>query len=168
MNPAGLILGAALLLAACSGPEEVRELRSETMTIVLEAPLFEGPNPGQYEWVFDLAESLQLEGPREVKRAHLTQAVLTPGDSLGFQQIRSFVLSLASDHPEVSMQEVAFVNPVDASSASISMEVAEAADVAAHLAEGKAYVVLDVDLAEDEWELNRTLSLDLTLELGLN
>ena len=168
MNPAGLMMGAALLLAACSGPEEVRELRSETMSIVLEAPLFEGPNPGQYEWVFDLSESLQLEESREVKRARVTQAVLTPGDSLGFQKMRSFVLSLASDDPEVRMQEVAFVNPVDASLASIAMDVAEEADVAAHVAEGKAYVVLDVDLAEDEWELNRTLNLDVTLELGLN
>ncbi len=168
MNPASLLMGAALLFAACSGPEEVRELRSETMSIVLEAPLFEGPNPGQYEWVFDLTESLQLEEPREVKRARVTQAVLTPGDSLGFQKMRSFVLSLASDNPDVRMQEVAFVNPVDASSESIAMAVAEEADVAAHVAEGKAYIVLDVDLAEDEWELNRTLSLDLTLELGLN
>ena len=138
------------------------------MTMVLEAPLFEGPNPGQYEWVFDLNGSLEIEGNQQVKRAHVKQAVLTPGDSLGFQRVRSFVLSLASDNPEVRMQEVAFTNPVDAASESISMDVASDADVAAHVVEGKAYLVLDVDLTEDEWELNRNFSLDVTLEIGLN
>jgi hypothetical protein len=100
-----------------------------------------------------------------VTDARLKGATVLAGDSLGFSQVRSFVLSFASDNSEVAMQEAAFKNPLPEGATEVALDVAPDAELGAIVAEGKLYLVLDADLAEDFYDGNRNFKLNLSLEL---
>ena len=92
-----------------------------------------------------------------ISDARLTSATVTPNDSLGFANINAFIVSFASDNEDVSMQEAAVKNPLDEGDIA-SLNVAPEAELGEIMEEGKVYVVLDADLAEDYWDGNRDLN----------
>lgn len=161
------ILLSTALLTGCSAPGEAHAFRQEALEFVLEAPLFEGPNSGQIAWAVELPSALGLAEGKRVTGARLVHATVQPGDSLGFSQVRSLVLSFASDNADIAMQEAGFKNPVDPHAERVELEVASDAELGDHVAAGKAYLVLDVDLAEDAWEEGRRFLLDFTLEITI-
>ena len=161
----GALLAGAFWLSGCSGPEEVRQWRQESLEFTLEGPLFEGPNSGQSVLILDFPASLDVPADSEVAEARILKATVHPSDSLGFQHVRSLVLSFASDNAEVAMQEVAFKNPVFSESATVELDVTAQADLGELLAENQVYLVLDVDLAEDFWDGNRSFLLDCAVEI---
>ena len=160
---------AALLITGCSGPGEMHEYSVNELEFSLEGPLFAGPNSGQAEISIDLSDALgdtYVEGMR-ISDARLTSASVTPNDSLGFANINAFIVSFASDNEDVSMQEAAVKNPLDGGATEASLNVAPEAELGEIMEEGKVYVVLDADLAEDYWDGNRDFKLNFTLELTI-
>lgn len=156
-----------MLFSSCSGPGVVHEWQQEALEFTLEGPLFEGPNSGQVTLELDLPAALGAAEGQEVADARLVTATVHPADSMGFDQVRSFVLSFASDNADVPMQEAAFKNPVPEEAASVALDVAAQAELGAHFAEDRVYLVLDVDLAEDLWDGYRSFVLDYTMEITL-
>ena len=165
----GLLVISVLLVTSCSGPGEVHEYYVNDLEFSLEGPLFAGPNSGQAEISVDLVEALgeaYVDGMR-ISDARLTSASVTPNDSLGFNQVNAFVVSFASDNEEISMQEAAVKNPLEVGAIAASLDVAPEAELGEIMEEGKVYVVLDADLAEDYWDGNRDFKLNFTLELTI-
>jgi dihydroxyacetone kinase DhaKLM complex PTS-EIIA-like component DhaM len=102
-----------------------------------------------------------------ISDARLTSASVTPNDSLGFANINAFIVSFASDNEDVSMQEAAVKNPLEEGATAASLNVAPDAELGEIMEEGKVYVILDADLAEDYWDGNRDFKLNFTLELTI-
>ena len=167
IKTAGILTISAGLLWGCSGPGEVHDYTVEDLEVNLVGPLFEGPNQGQLALEIDLAAALgeDYEEGMKITDAHLSSATVSGGDSLGFEMVRSFVLSFASDNADVAMQEAAFKNPLPEGATEVALEVSADSELGELMAEGKVYVVLDADLTEDYWDGDRTFLLDLSLAL---
>ncbi len=165
----GILAISALATASCSGPGEIHEYTVNDLDFSLEAPLFAGPNGAQAEVTIDLAEVLgqaYQEGMR-ISAANLKTATVHANDSLGFDQVNSFVVSFASDNEDVSMQEAAVKNPLEEGASEATLEVSTEAELGEIMADGKVYVILDADLAEDYWDGSRNFLLNFTLELTI-
>jgi len=165
----GIAAISVLMITSCSGPGEMHEYTVNDLEFSLEGPLFAGPNSGQAEIAVDLTEVLgdaYVEGMR-ISDARLKSATVVPNDSLGFDQVNAFIVSFASDNEDVSMQEAAVKNPLEEDAAEASLDVAVEAELGEIMEEGKVYVVLDADLAEDYWDGNRDFKLNFTLELTI-
>lgn len=165
----GIAAVSILMITSCSGPGEMHEYAVNDLEFSLEGPLFAGPNSGQAEIAVDLTEVLgdaYVDGMR-ISDARLKSATVVPNDSLGFDQINAFIVSFASDNEDVSMQEAAVKNPLENGAAEASLDVAGEAELGEIMEEGKVYVVLDADLAEDYWDGNRDFKLNFTLELTI-
>lgn len=148
LNKLAVLFVPALLLAACSGQDETVPLTFMDVSFALEGPLFEGPNQGQY--VVQVDPAALLGSPEaEFASVHLASATITPGDSFRFDGVRSFVLSLASDDPEVGMVEAAILNPLGDVTESAELSVSQEADATAFFQGGMFYLVLDADLDAD-------------------
>lgn len=159
----------AVAAVSCSGPGEVHEYSVRDLEFTLEGPLFAGPNSGQAEIEVDLKEILgeaYADGMR-ISDARLTSAEVFPNDSLGFADVRAFIVSFASDNADVSMQEAAVKNPLEEGAVSASLDVAPEAELGELMKEGRVYVILDVDLLEDYWDGNRTFKLNYTIDLTI-
>ena len=165
----GILAFSILLVTGCSGPGEIHEYSVSDLEFSLEGPLFAGPNSEQAEISIDIADALgdaYVEGMR-ISDARLKSATVLPNDSLGFDQVNAFVVSFASDNEDISMQEAAVKNPLEEGAAQASLNVAPDAELGEIMEEGKVYVVLDADLAEDYWDGNRDFKLNFTLELTI-
>ena len=158
----GLLLP-AVLLAACSGQQETVPIELNDLEFTLEGPLFEGPNQGQYVVQVDLPALLGADD-LEVRSARLSSATVLPNDSLGFANVRSFVLSLASDNPEVGMVEAAFLNPLGDAATQAELSVSKEADATAFFQGSTFYLVLDADFAAD-FEGNRSFKANLVFDV---
>jgi hypothetical protein len=158
----GLLLP-AVLLAACSGQQETVPIELNDLEFTLEGPLFEGPNQGQYVVQVDLPALLGADD-LEVRSARLSSATVVPNDSLGFANVRSFVLSLASDNPEVGMVEAAFLNPLGDAATQAELSVSKEADATAFFQGSTFYLVLDADFAAD-FEGNRSFKANLVFDV---
>lgn len=165
----GALAVTALLATSCSGPGEMHEYSVNDLEFSLEGPLFAGPNGGQAEITIDLEDVLgdAFEEGARISDARLKEAVVVANDSLGFSNVNAFVVSFASDNEDVAMQEAAVLNPVDQALTEVALNVAPEAELGEIMADGKVYVVLDADLAEDYWDGNRDFKLNFTLELTI-
>ena len=65
------------------------------------------------------------------------------------------------------MQEAEVKNPLEEGAAEAVLDVAPEAELGEIMEDGKVYVVLDADLAEDYWDGNRDFKLNFTLELTI-
>jgi hypothetical protein len=165
----GIIAISILSFASCSGPGEIHEYSVNDLEFTLEGPLFAGPNGGQEAININLADALgdaYVEGMR-ISDARLKSASVLPNDSLGFANVNAFVVAFASDNEDVSMQEAAVKNPLEEGATVANLEVYSEAELGEIMADGKVYVVLDADLAEDYWDGNRHFKLNFTLELTI-
>ena len=169
LKTAGIVAVSVLMVTSCSGPGEVHEYEVNDLEFSLEGPLFAGPNGAQTEISIDLADVLgeAFEEGMRISDARLKTATVFPHDSLGFSQINAFVVAFASDNEDVSMQEAAVKNPLEEGAAEAVLDVAPEAELGEIMEDGKVYVVLDADLAEDYWDGNRDFKLNFTLELTI-
>ena len=62
---------------------------------------------------------------------------------------------------------LAVKNPLEEGAAEAILDVAPEAELGEIMEDGKVYVVLDADLAEDYWDGNRDFKLNFTLELTI-
>jgi hypothetical protein len=169
LRTATIITISLVVMASCSGPGEVHDYAVNELEFSLEGPLFAGPNGAQNEILIDLADVLgeAYEEGMRISDARLKTATVFPQDSLGFAQINAFVVAFASDNEDVSMQEAAVKNPLEEGATEAVLDVAAEAELGEIMEDGKVYVVLDADLAEDYWDGNRNFKLNFTLELTI-
>lgn len=161
------IASVTLAFWGCAGSGETANVKQSDLAVVLAGPLFEGPNQGQTQFTFSLASALgeAYEPGMKVRDARIQRAEVLPGDSLGFAHVRSFVLSFASDNPDVSMLEAGFKNPLPDGADRVDLDVAPNVELGPHMAAGEVYVVLDADLDEDYWDGDRRFLLNLELNI---
>ena len=169
LKKAGIIAVSVMMATSCSGPGEVHEYAVNDLEFTFEGPLFAGPNGAQTEILIDLANVLgeAYEDGMRISDARLKTATVFPNDSLGFSQINAFVVAFASDNEDVAMQEAAVKNPLEEGAAEAVLDVAPEAELGEIMEDGKVYVVLDADLAEDYWDGNRDFILNFTLDLTI-
>jgi len=70
-------------------------------------------------------------------------------DSSNFDGVNNFVVSLASDNPELQMKELAFMNPVKAGTIDANLSVSNEVTAEDYFGEKQFYIVVDAGLSKD-------------------
>jgi len=161
-----------LFLSACGKGSKSQVVSLNDLAFSFEGPLYEGPNSGQYAWKVNLKELLkdQYSEGMKIKGAKILAAEVNETeceDCYGFEQIKSLVLSFASNNKEIPMQEIALLNPIASDKKTQVLNVSGEADLTAFLNESDVYIVLDADITEDI-EDNVDLKTNITLELSFD
>ena len=161
-----------LFLSSCGKGSKTQVVNLNDLEFNFEGPLYEGPNTAQYAWKVDLKSLLKdqhTEGMK-IKGAKLLVAEISEEDCedcYGFDEIKSLVLSFASNNKDISMQEVALLNPIAADKNLQNLNVSGEAELTDFLNESDVYIVLDANVTEDI-EDNLTLKANITLELSFD
>jgi hypothetical protein len=170
-----------LFISACGKGSKSQIVTLNDLEFSFEGPLYEGPNTAQYAWKVNLKELLkdQYQEGMKIKGAKILAAEVKETECVsdsnseesagcyGFEQIKSLVLSFASNNKAISMQESALLNPIDATKKSQTLNVSGEADLTAFLNESDVYIVLDADISEDIDD-NFALRTNITLELSFD
>lgn len=161
-----------LLLSACGKGSKRQIVTLSDVEFSYEGPLYEGPNPAQYAWKVDLKTLLkdQYQDGMKIKGAKLLTAEIHEEeceDCYGFDDIKSLVLSFATNNKDVPMQAVALLNPISAGKKVQALSISGEADLTDYLNESDVYIVLDSDLKQNI-EANVTLKATITLELSFD
>jgi len=157
----------SILILSCRGENKTKPFILKDIEFVYEGPLYEGSNPAQYVAAIDLKAILKddyKEG-MTIENAVLKKAEVVPGESGTFGGISALVLSLSADNPDIKMQELAVLNPVDTASSKAVLKPSPKAEAADFFGEKQFYVVLDATLAKDI-EAGLKLKGNFEFELG--
>lgn len=148
---------------ACGAPENTKTFTLKDIEFKYEGPLFQGSNPSQYVAKIDLKEILgeDYKEGLQVENAVLKNATVACVDPKNFQDINALVFSLASDNPDLAMQELAVINPINAKLKSVKLKPSKEADATDFFAEKQVYVILDASFIKD---VNANVSLKGTFE----
>lgn len=148
---------------ACGAPENTKSFTLKDIEFKYEGPLFQGSNPSQYIAKIDLKEILgdDYKEGLQVENAVLKNATVACVDPKNFQDINALVFSLASDNPDLAMQELAVINPINAKLKSVKLKPSKEADATDFFAEKQVYVILDASFIND---VNANVSLKGTFE----
>lgn len=148
---------------ACGAPENTKSFTLKDIEFKYEGPLFQGSNPSQYIAKIDLKEILgdDYKEGLQVQNAVLKNATVACVDPKNFQDINALVFSLASDNPDLAMQELAVINPINAKLKSVKLKPSKEADATDFFAEKQVYVILDASFIKD---VNANVSLKGTFE----
>jgi hypothetical protein len=141
----------SFLLLSCGGDKKDKSFILKDIEFVYEGPLYEGSNPAQYVAAIDL-KSIFKEDYKEgmtIENALLKKAEVVPGELSSFGGISALVLSLSADNPEIKMQELAVLNPIDSTASKAVLKPSPKADATDFFGEKQFYVVLDATLAKD-------------------
>ncbi|MFM8596197.1 MAG: hypothetical protein ACKOBN_03775 [Flavobacteriales bacterium] len=146
-----LFVVGVLLMYACGSPENTKTFTLKDIEFKYEGPLFQGSNPSQYVAKIDLKEILGEDYKEgiQIEEAVLKNATVQSIDPKNFQDINALVLSLASDNPDLSMQELAVLNPIQAKQSTVKLRPSKEADPTDYFAEKQVYVILDASFAKD-------------------
>ncbi|MEY3861311.1 MAG: hypothetical protein RIS50_1592, partial [Bacteroidota bacterium] len=85
-------------------------------------------------------------------------------DSANFDGVGSFVVSLASDNPDLKMKELAFLNPVKPGTTDAVLSVSNEVTAEEYFAEKQFYLVVDASLLKD-LDANLSFKGDFDFEL---
>jgi len=146
-----LISFVSFLLLSCRSNQKSKSFILKDIEFVYEGPLYEGTNPAQYVAAIDL-KAIFKEDYKEgmtIENAVLKKAEVVPGESGSFGGISALVLSLSADNPDIKMQELAVLNPVDTAASKAVLMPSPKADATDFFGEKQFYVVLDATLAKD-------------------
>jgi hypothetical protein len=151
MKNIAIIAFSLFILGACSSADKTKKFKLENIEFVYSGPLYEGSNAAQYVAKIDLKEILgaDYEDGIEIDEAALKKAVVEIVEPKGCKDISSFVMSLASDNPDLAMQELAVVNPIKTYGGKIKLKPSPSADATDYFAEKSVYVVLDASFVKD-------------------
>lgn len=152
-----IILGAlvialgAWLFKVLNAPKNTKYFTLKDIQFEYVGPLFQGSNPAQYVAKIDLKEILgsDYNADIKIKNAVLKNAMVESIDPGTFQDINALVVSFASDNPELSMQELAVINPIKGELKSIQLKPSKEANVTDYFAEKQVYVILDASFLKD-------------------
>lgn len=170
MKNVSLVLFAlvALFFGGCKSDEKNQSITLNKIEFALEGPLYSGSNPAQHTFKVDLKSLMgdKYQEGAKIKLASLKTAKIYSLDSTtSFENINSFVLSLASDNKDVKMKELALLNPVPAGSKSAELKPSATATAEEFFGESQFYIVLDADLKNDV-DGNLTFAADLVFEVS--
>lgn len=147
-----IVLSLSLLLFySCSTSDKKKTFKLEDIEFVYAGPIFEGSNPAQYIATIDLKAILgddYVEGI-EIDKASLKKALVKMVNPESAVDINALVLSLASDNPELQMQELAVVNPISSNKGEVSLKPSPTAEATDFFAEKTVYVILDASFVKD-------------------
>ena len=101
----------------------------------------------------------------KVTGASLKSAHIRAVDSANFDGVGSFVVSLASDNPDLQMKELAFLNPVKPGTKDAVLSVSNEVTAEEYFAEKQFYLVVDASLLKD-LEANMSFKGDFDFELS--
>ncbi len=141
----------ALFNMGCNKGGEKTTFTMKDIAFTLSGPLYEGSNPGQYIVQVDLKTILgdKFHNGAKITGATLKNATIKALDSGNFNDISSFVLSIASDNADLKMKELAVLNPVPAGSKQVVLKAAEEISVDDYFGEKQFYVIVDATLSKD-------------------
>lgn len=156
----------SFLITACSGKRVETTYTIQGVELVMEGPLFEGPNSANITHMVDLSQLPDSLGvtPENIKGATLTTAVFYVADTSNFDLVSDFRLTLTADGAE--MTEVAILSPVAAGTNRVALQVSEEADLRDFFRLPEFIILVDAGLKEDLYD-NYYLSADLTFTLSV-
>ena len=101
------------LFKLLNAPKHTKAFTLSDIQFEYAGPLFQGSNPAQYVAKIDLKEILgsDYKAGIKIKNAVLKNATVESFDPSTFQDVSALVVSFASDNPDLSMQELAVINP---------------------------------------------------------
>ena len=151
MKNIAFVLLSLVLLGACSSGDQTKTFKLENIEFVYSGPIFEGSNSAQYVAKIDLKEILgaDYEEGMEIDEAALKKAFVEIVKPDVCTDISSFVMSLASDNPDLAMQELAVVNPIKSYGGKIKLKPSPSADATDYFAEKSVYVIVDASFLKD-------------------
>lgn len=161
----GLILTLLILISGCDSRG------SETGTILLRdvefnfsGPLDAGSNAAQFEWTLKPADHLRMwTETSSMKTAKLVSAEVNDAE-YEFDGINNLVLSLVSENQDLSMTEVAVLNPLKPKINKQVLNLAQEAEIDDFFKEKMMYILLDAGLSE-ALDDNIKLTADITFEV---
>lgn len=159
-------LVALLGLTACNKETQTTTVTLDPMAFEWSGPLFEGSNPAQVTVTVDpkvLLGDLWKEGV-EIKGVVLKKAEVSAENNEDFEGVLSLVMSMASNNPELRMQEIAAASPLQPEYNKASLSMAPQAHIVDFFEEKEFYLVLDASLKSDR-EQDLRLTGQVTLEI---
>jgi len=156
-----------LVAAACGGPTESVERKTDNLLLTAEGPLYDGSNTATYTWPVDLS-SLLGEGytASDIAKARITGIRITAVNPDNLSLVSDITLLLAGSG--VAMQKVGFLNPLPADANSIELVLAQDQNkIEAFFALKEITLVADLNLTqelEDNLELHAQLTFNFDLK----
>jgi len=133
--------------------------------MVAEAPLFDGPNTLQAQFLFDPKTIDPALSYDDIEHVTISRAEITASDSSGFDQIRNMVLQFTSAN--AAMQKAGVLNPVPKGVRNISINPSAETELTEHFKQSEITIVLDADLEGDREEA-LTMSGSFEFEIKYN
>ena len=161
-----LILTASYALFGCNQPTQTTTVTLDTLSFEWSAPLMEGSNPAQVTVSVnpqELLGDLWKEGMK-IQKVVLKKAEISAENNADFTDIQSLVLSLASNNPQLHMQEIASASPVQPAYNKASLTPATQSKIDEFFGEKEFYMVLDASLKGDR-DQDLRLTGQFTLEI---
>jgi hypothetical protein len=161
-----LILTASYLLFGCNQPTQTTTVTLDTLGFEWSAPLMEGSNPAQVTVSVnpqELLGDLWKEGMK-IQKVVLKKAEISAENNADFADVQSLVLSMASNNPQLHMQEIASASPVQPAYNKASLTPATQSKIDQFFGEKEFYMVLDASLKGDR-DQDLRLTGQFTLEI---
>ena len=161
-----LILTASYALFGCNQPTQTTTVTLDTLGFEWSAPLMEGSNPAQVTVSVnpqELLGDLWKEGMK-IQKVVLKKAEISAENNADFADIQSLVLSMASNNPQLHMQEIASASPVQPAYNKASLTPATQSKIDEFFGEKEFYMVLDASLKGDR-DQDLRLTGQFTLEI---
>ena len=161
-----LILTASYALFGCNQPTQTTTVTLDTLGFEWSAPLMEGSNPAQVTVRVnpqELLGDLWKEGMK-IQKVVLKKAEISAENNADFADIQSLVLSMASNNPQLHMQEIASASPVQPAYNKASLTPATQSKIDEFFGEKEFYMVLDASLKGDR-DQDLRLTGQFTLEI---
>jgi len=115
--------------------------------LMAEGPLFDGPNTLQANYTIDLNQIEEGLDPAKIKSVKLKKAEVSTEDSLGFDNVRNFVLQLTSS--DTQMEKIAVLNPVEKGAQKVNLSASEECDLLDNFQQREIIIILDADIVGD-------------------
>ena len=161
-----VILTASYALFGCNQPTQTTTVTLDTLGFEWSAPLMEGSNPAQVTVSVnpqELLGDLWKEGMK-IQKVVLKKAEISAENNADFADIQSLVLSMASNNPQLHMQEIASASPVQPAYNKASLTPATQSKIDEFFGEKEFYMVLDASLKGDR-DQDLRLTGQFTLEI---
>jgi hypothetical protein len=155
------LLCVVVALASCK--QSVTKTYSiKDIVIAAEGPLFDGPNTMQANHIIDLSQIEPGLTAEHIQSVKLSKASFHTTDSVGFDNIRNFVLQLTS--ADAKMVKAGVLNPVPKNSKMVQLLPAAENELSDNFKQKEMFIILDADL-EGDLESNLSYTGELEFEI---
>ncbi len=142
------LLSISFLILCCSCGEATKKTyRINQIDLTVEGPLFDGPNTLQATHVIDLNAIEPNLKADQIEAVKLIKANISTQDSIGFNNIRNFVLQLTSS--DAKMEKVAVLNPVEKNLKEVTLNPSAESELLDNFQQKEIILILDADIEGD-------------------